>query len=244
MQDAVLNLCRVKLRDQQRLAHGPLAEYPNKVFGDAVPRSGNASGGGQPGEALECKPGGPNDYIYVIIQPQGWEPLMRLVGREELIDDPNFATTQARLPHLGECFAIIEEWTRKRTKFEVMETLNGINVPCGPILDTRELLEDEIPRRARYHRRGRASRARRLQYRRLSLKALRFTGRGDNIAPARRTHRGDLETPRRLRRRRHQEGARRGGKFEAPPVVGEPRQSGCRPMADPDTVTKARPLGR
>ena len=143
MQDAVLNLCRVKLRDQQRLAHGPLAEYPNKVFGDAVPRSGNASGGGQPGEALECKPGGPNDYIYVIIQPQGWEPLMRLVGREELIDDPNFATTQARLPHLGECFAIIEEWTRKRTKFEVMETLNGINVPCGPILDTRELLEDE-----------------------------------------------------------------------------------------------------
>ncbi|MFQ5766102.1 MAG: formyl-CoA transferase, partial [Rhodospirillales bacterium] len=60
MQDAVLNLCRVKLRDQQRLAHGPLEEYPNKTFGEAVPRSKNASGGGQPGEVLKCKPGGPN----------------------------------------------------------------------------------------------------------------------------------------------------------------------------------------
>src|SRR5205809_5522309 len=52
MQDSVLNLCRVKLRDQQRLAAGPLEEYPqypNGKFGDAVPRAGNASGGGHPG---------------------------------------------------------------------------------------------------------------------------------------------------------------------------------------------------
>ncbi len=70
MQHAVLNLCRVKLRDQQRLAAGPLPEYPNKEFTDEVPRSGNASGGGQPGWAVKCSPGGPNDYIYVIVQPQ------------------------------------------------------------------------------------------------------------------------------------------------------------------------------
>ena len=79
MTDAVLNLCRVKMRDQQRLMHGPLPEYPNKEFGDAVPRAGNASGGGQPGAALRCAPGGPNDYVYVIIQPPCWEPLMKLV---------------------------------------------------------------------------------------------------------------------------------------------------------------------
>src|SRR4051794_16419950 len=70
MQHAVLNLCRVKLRDQQRLAHGPLDEYPNDEFGDAVPRSGNASGGGQPGWAVRCAPGGPNDWVYVIVQPR------------------------------------------------------------------------------------------------------------------------------------------------------------------------------
>ena len=75
MQEAVLNLCRVKLRDQQRLANGPLREYPHEHFGDEVPRSGNASGGGQPGWAVKTKGGGPNDYIYVIVQPQGWAPL-------------------------------------------------------------------------------------------------------------------------------------------------------------------------
>src|SRR5256886_11671274 len=72
MQDAVLNLCRVKLRDQQRPGHGPLEEYPqypNGVFGDAVPRAANSSGGGQPGWAVRTQGGGPNDYIYIIIQP-------------------------------------------------------------------------------------------------------------------------------------------------------------------------------
>lgn len=80
MQHAVLNLCRVKLRDQQRLVHGPLAEYPNDDFGTEVPRSGNASGGGQPGWAVKCAPGGPNDYVYVIVQPVGWKPLSELIG--------------------------------------------------------------------------------------------------------------------------------------------------------------------
>ena len=98
-------------------------------------------------EKLGYKPdtytGGPNDYIYTIIQPQGWEPLMKLVGLEELVEDPAFATPAARLSHLDECFAIIETWTKQRTKYEVMETLNAIDVPCGPILDMGELIEDE-----------------------------------------------------------------------------------------------------
>lgn len=143
MQDAVLNLCRVKIRDQQRLAYGPLEEYPNKTFGESVPRSGNASGGGQPGWALHCKPGGPNDYIYVIIQPQVWEPLAKLMGRPELADDPAWSTPEARLPKLDQVWATIEEWTRQHAKLEVMEQLNAIDVPCGPILDTKDLIEDE-----------------------------------------------------------------------------------------------------
>ena len=143
MQDTVLNLCRVKLRDQQRLAHGPLEEYPNQSFGDAVPRSGNASGGGQPGWALRCKPGGPNDYIYVIVQPQVWEPLTKLIGRPELAQDAAWNTPEARLPKLDAVWATIEEWTQQYTKYEVMEKLNAIDVPCGPILDTKELIEDE-----------------------------------------------------------------------------------------------------
>ncbi|WP_134661550.1 MULTISPECIES: formyl-CoA transferase [unclassified Amycolatopsis] len=143
MQDAVLNLCRVKLRDQQRLAHGPLGEYPNERFGDEVPRSGNASGGGQPGWAVRCAPGGPNDYIYVIVQPVGWAPLTELIGRPELTEDPDWATPEARLSKLDKVFAMVEEWTEQRTKWEVMELLNARNIPCGPILSTKELIEDE-----------------------------------------------------------------------------------------------------
>ncbi|MEV7041638.1 formyl-CoA transferase [Amycolatopsis sp. NPDC051061] len=143
MQDAVLNLCRVKLRDQQRLTHGPLGEYPNDQFGDEVPRSGNASGGGQPGWAVKCAPGGPNDYIYVIVQPPGWAPLARLIGKHELAEDPAWATPEVRLSKLDKMFALVEEWTEKHTKWEVMEKLNACNIPCGPILSTKELIEDE-----------------------------------------------------------------------------------------------------
>lgn len=143
MQEAVLNLTRVKLRDQQRLTHGPLPEYPNEHFGDEVPRSGNASGGGQPGWALRCAPGGPNDYIYVIVQPPGWAPIANLIGKPELADDPDWATPAARLDKLDKMFALIEQWTEQHTKFEVMDKLNALNVPCGPIMSTRELIEDE-----------------------------------------------------------------------------------------------------
>jgi formyl-CoA transferase len=143
MQHAVLNLCRVKLRDQQRLAHGPLREYPNKTFGDEVPRSGNASGGGQPGWAVRCAPGGPNDYIYVIVQPVGWKPISNIIGRPELADDPEWATPDARLPKLDKMFQLIEEWTIRHDKWTVLDRLNAENIPCGPILSTKELVEDE-----------------------------------------------------------------------------------------------------
>ncbi|MEV4574795.1 formyl-CoA transferase [Nonomuraea jabiensis] len=143
MQHAVLNLCRVKLRDQQRLAHGPLREYPNKTFGDEVPRSGNASGGGQPGWAVRCAPGGPNDYIYVIVQPVGWKPISTIIGRPELADDPEWATPEARLPKLDKMFQLIEEWTIRHDKWAVLDRLNAENIPCGPILSTKELVQDE-----------------------------------------------------------------------------------------------------
>ncbi len=142
MQHAVLNLCRVKLRDQQRLAHGPLAEYPNEQFDDAVPRSGNASGGGQPGWAVKCAPGGPNDYIYVIVQPPGWAPISKLIGRSDLTDDPEWSTPEARLPKLGKMFQLIEEWSINLDKYDVLAQLNAHNIPCGPILSTKELIED------------------------------------------------------------------------------------------------------
>jgi formyl-CoA transferase len=146
MRGGILNLCRVKLRDQQRLEHGPLKEYPNKEFKDFVPRSGNASGGGQPGWAVRCKPmtdHGSNAWLYIVIQPQVWEPLMNKIGHPELVEHPDYATPEARLSRLDEIFALIEEWTLTKTKWEAFGELNSINVPCGPVLSTKDLLEDE-----------------------------------------------------------------------------------------------------
>ena len=143
MRDGILNLCRVKLRDQQRLDHGPLEEYPNRKFDESVPRAGNASGGGQPGWAVRCKGGGPNDYLYLVIQPQVWEAIATKIGRADLLEDPEFATPEKRLPHLPEIFGMVEKWTLTKDKWEAFRELNAIHVPCGPVLDTRELLEDE-----------------------------------------------------------------------------------------------------
>jgi len=147
MQDGVLNLCRVKLRDQQRLAHGPLKEfpqYPDGKFGEAVPRAGNASGGGQPGWILKCKgwESDPNAYIYFITQAPVWDKICKVIGKEEWITHPRYAKPEARLPHLMEIFGVIEEWTKTKTKFEAMDILNEYDIPCGPILSMKELAEE------------------------------------------------------------------------------------------------------
>jgi len=145
MQDGVLNLCRVKLRDQQRLARtGVMREYPqypDGQFGSAVPRAGNASGGGQPGSILKCKgwESDPNAYIYFITQAQVWESVCKVIGKDAWIADPNYATPPARLPRLKEIFTTIEDWTKTKNKFEAMDILNKYDIPCGPILSMEEL---------------------------------------------------------------------------------------------------------
>jgi formyl-CoA transferase len=148
MQDGVLNLARVKLRDQQRLAHGPLREYSQfgegVPFGKAVPRAGNDSGGGQPGWILKCKgwEDDPDAYIYFITQAPVWGEICDLIGKPEWKTDPDYATPNARLPRLKAIFGTIEEWTKTMTKFEVMEKCNAVDIPVGPILSMKEIAEE------------------------------------------------------------------------------------------------------
>jgi formyl-CoA transferase len=148
MQDGVLNLCRVKLRDQQRLDRtGVMQEYPqypNGEFGDAVPRAANASGGGQPGSIVKCKgwETDPNAYLYFIAQAPVWKVICNVIGKEDWITNPDYATPTARLPRLKEVFAAIEAWTVTKTKFEAMDLLNEHDIPCGPILSMKELAQE------------------------------------------------------------------------------------------------------
>jgi len=149
MQDAVLNLCRVKLRDQQRLERThtlhEYPQYPDGKFGDAVPRAGNASGGGQPGSILKCKgwETDPNAYIYFITQAAVWPAICKVIGEPEWIEDEAYATPQARLLHLKPIFKRIEQWTMTKDKFEAMDILNQYDIPCGPILSMKEIAADE-----------------------------------------------------------------------------------------------------
>jgi formyl-CoA transferase len=148
MQDAVLNLCRVKLRDQQRLERThtmhEYPQYPDGKFGDAVPRAGNASGGGQPGAILKCKgwETDPNAYIYFITQAAVWPAVCKVIGEEGWIDDEAYATPQARLLHLKPIFRRIEQWTMTKDKFEAMDILNQYDIPCGPILSMKEIANE------------------------------------------------------------------------------------------------------
>ncbi|WP_428515036.1 formyl-CoA transferase [Roseovarius sp.] len=149
MQDGVLNLCRVKLRDQQRLEAGPLKEYSQYgegiEFGEATPRAGNDSGGGQPGRILKCKgwEDDPNAYTYFITQAAVWEQICDVIGKPEWKTAEGYATPPERLDKLNEIFGAIEDWTMTKTKFEVMDICNPLNIPVGPILSTKELIEDE-----------------------------------------------------------------------------------------------------
>jgi formyl-CoA transferase len=148
MQDAVLNLCRVKLRDQQRLEKvGYLEEYPqypDGTFTDAVPRSGNASGGGQPGWMLKCKgwQTDPNAYIYFVIQEHNWERTCRAIDRQELVDDPAYSTAAARKSHLFDVFDEIEKWLADKTKHEALDILRTFEVPCAPVLSMKDIAHD------------------------------------------------------------------------------------------------------
>lgn len=149
MQDSVLNLARVKLRDQQRLAAGPLKEYSQfgegVPFGEATPRAGNDSGGGQPGRILKCKgwEQDPNAYTYFIVQAAVWEKVCDVIGKPEWKTREGYAKPPERLDKLNEIFAAVEDWTKTKTKYEVMEICNPLDIPVGPILSMKEISEDE-----------------------------------------------------------------------------------------------------
>ncbi len=149
MMDGVMNLCRVKFRDHQRLTRQALSEYsvPTAQGMGAVPRGGNDSGGGQLGNAIHCKPHGPNDWLYVVVQEAVWEGLANRIGPDlgmpGLATEPRFAKIADRRKNQNEIWAAINKFAASYTKREFMAILNPLNVPCGPIMSTEDLANDE-----------------------------------------------------------------------------------------------------
>jgi formyl-CoA transferase len=148
MMDGVMNLCRVKFRDHQRLQHGELTEYsvPTYQGMGEVPRAGNDSGGGQLGNAIHCKPHGANDWLYIVVQEAVWTKLAQRIGPEvglpDLADDPHLAKIGERRKNQQLMWTLINKFAEKYTKRELMEILNPLDVPCGPIMSTEDLAND------------------------------------------------------------------------------------------------------
>src|SRR6202166_305758 len=110
--------------------------------GTAVPRRPPANN--PPGGIYPCKPGGPNDYVYLMTSranPEHWPRLLKLIGREELIGDTRLDNPDTRVQHQAEVDEIVGSWTRLRTKHEAMTQLSAVGVPAGAVLDSMELTD-------------------------------------------------------------------------------------------------------
>ncbi len=150
MQASVLNLCRVKLRDQLILEHtGRLTnypQYPDGKFGDCVPRSGNIEGGGVFGWCYKCKgwETDSNAYVYIVIQnePKSFELFCKGIGKPEWVTDPKFNTAEARDKIKEEIYAQVEKFTIDKDKNDVVAALSKFGVPCGPVLSMKEIEND------------------------------------------------------------------------------------------------------
>jgi formyl-CoA transferase len=149
-QEAVVNLLRIHLRETY-------------VSGKPAPRQGNRSAAAAPSNIYRCSPGGPNDYVFIhCATAEMWKSLTRIVGRPELGADPRYEDRRDRVAFIDEIDAMIEAWTARRPKHEVLATLAGAGIPCGAVLDSVEVLSDphmrqrgfitdlEHPRRGRY----------------------------------------------------------------------------------------------
>ena len=151
MHNACLNLCRIKTRDQltlDRLGYlTQFPQYPNEKFGNFVPRSGNQDGSGVLGWTYKCKgwETDPNAYVYVILQrdAKSFELACKALGFEDWLTNPDFNTADARDKHKQEIYKRIESFTINKTKFEVTELLSKAAVPVGPVLSTKEIMDDQ-----------------------------------------------------------------------------------------------------
>lgn len=107
----------------------------------AAPRTGR--GATATSKLYACAPGGPNDYIILlIVTPRMWDAFCDAIARPDLREDERFATAAARRDNSDALTGEIEAWTRQRDKREVMRILGEAGVPAGAVLDTRDIYED------------------------------------------------------------------------------------------------------
>lgn len=132
MRDAMLNYCRTAMSKQV-------------PFDEPLPRVGNEIAGSSPGGLYPCAPGGPDDYCYIFASrgnEEHWRRLVRVIGREDMLDDPRMQNPDDRYLVKEEVDAAITGWTMQHPKAVVMQTIAEAGVPCGAVYNTLELMND------------------------------------------------------------------------------------------------------
>lgn len=103
-------------------------------------RAGNLLVGYSPGNLYETKDG----YVYIACNTDKQaHAVFRVIGREDLITAPGFATRGERWANHAEVDRIVEAWTRERTKVEAFDAMIAADVPCGVVMDIAEVLHDD-----------------------------------------------------------------------------------------------------
>ncbi len=135
MQDAMIHYMRVPFSRTQQSGEAPARGGSDR----------SQPGGLVPSALYPCKPGGPNDYVYVFCSranPEHWQRLLKVIGREDLAGDPRYDTQDARSQRAAEVDELIAAWTRQHSKEEAMQLIGAAGVPAGAVFDTVELMKD------------------------------------------------------------------------------------------------------
>ena len=240
--------CRLQVAMQDAMLHYMRTNFSTQArTGKAVERDGTRSGGGSnaPSGLYPCAPGGPNDYVWIMTSranPEHWARLCKVMGREDLINDPRFATPALRVKNDAELDPIIRAWTSTRTKHEAMALVGGAGIPAGAVLDTMELQNDPTLRATRHHA-GDGAQALRRSRCRPGRCASTASRRGSRRRRAGRAHRGCADRLAWVERGGHEGVARRRGGLSSDLGGAAPPRS-CRgivkvyPGAAPCVLTK------
>ena len=105
------------------------------------PRTGNRHGG-LAESPYNVYPTSDGWIAIICVGDPHWRNLCAAMARPDAVADPRFASLKDRVAAMDDVDAIVSDWTRQRTKQDAFETLMNNHVPCAPVRDLTEVMND------------------------------------------------------------------------------------------------------
>ncbi|WP_176593556.1 CaiB/BaiF CoA-transferase family protein [Sphingobium sp. EM0848] len=101
--------------------------------------TGNRAQSGGPADLIQTKDG----WVYMVaLGDPMFRRFMRMIGREDLLDDPRFANDDLRADNGAALSEIVTAWARQYSNAEILPILEANRIPAGPLLTPQEALDD------------------------------------------------------------------------------------------------------